>query len=441
MHLISVQTISSGRWSLIVFVASITVALLFQSVLPVGFSTDGATDFAFYYDPIARNLLSGDGLVHNDEPATANPPGYSLLLAGVYGLAHETRMPDRLLLRWLGLLCFGASSTLLFLAANLLWRPWPALLAPLVWLTYPLALWLTTYPNTELPFITVLYAGYYLGWRAVLVERRTIWGWLAGLCIGAAMLLRAIAIGVGLLLAVTVWFGGVSRVNYRQRASISAAILIASFLVIWPWQVWLSAHTSRTALLGTNGVPSIRDGLTFAVNDKGYRSQSSMPPDVANLMQELNQRTLDGELTSMGQIISNLVDQTRQRPLAVFKLLLIKAARSWYGADSGRWESITLAIQSVYLALIALASLRAWRQGSISRRWLTGAWIFALYFWGMTITVLSIVRYMVPAMGLLFLILPSFVIRQQIGHLGPQEILDDSSRETDAGNGQELSNE
>jgi hypothetical protein len=47
--------------------------------------------------------------------------------------------------------------------------------------------------------------------------------------------------------------------------------------------------------------------------------------------------------------------------------------------------------------------------GGASRALALGVGALVVYFWAMTVVVLSIVRYMVPAMALLFLLLPGLM--------------------------------
>jgi len=54
------------------------------------------------------------------------------------------------------------------------------------------------------------------------------------------------------------------------------------------------------------------------------------------------------------------------------------------------------------LLLALIGSLILWYKGSKYREWLFLTLLVVIYFWGMTVMVLSILRYMVPAIGLLF---------------------------------------
>jgi hypothetical protein len=72
-----------------------------------------------------------------------------------------------------------------------------------------------------------------------------------------------------------------------------------------------------------------------------------------------------------------------------------------------------LLLHATYLILSVWASYVAWRAGALQRRLVISVWGIALYFWGMTTLALPIARYMVPAMGLLFLLAPGVLQRSR----------------------------
>jgi hypothetical protein len=113
------------------------------------------------------------------------------------------------------------------------------------------------------------------------------------------------------------------------------------------------------------------------------------------------------ELDSVGAVVSLLTEQVYTHPLAVAKLLMIKLARSWYATTSERFETANMLVQIPYLISILWSSRVAWKLGNVRKHLVISAWLMILYFWAMTITTFTIVRYMVPAMGLLFLLLPA----------------------------------
>ena len=107
-------------------------------------------------------------------------------------------------------------------------------------------------------------------------------------------------------------------------------------------------------------------------------------------------------------------EEGRKRPLAMIKLLLRKVARSWYATDSQRFENIIMALQAPFLLVFVLGGLVAGQRGPEPRMLAQGAWILVFYFWCMCAITLPLLRYMVPAVGLLSVLVPEML---QVGHI------------------------
>ena len=118
---------------------------------------------------------------------------------------------------------------------------------------------------------------------------------------------------------------------------------------------------------------------------------------------EAHRRSIRGPGDAAAFLARRAVDD----PLPVVKLLLIKAVRSWYATDSLSFEHAILWMQLPLLGLAGWGSLRWPRdRGNIEGFEPTAPaliLIVTLYFWAMTFLVLSILRYMLPAMALLML--------------------------------------
>ena len=393
-------------WHIVlVFFTSILATLLFWGVLPTQFRINDNSDYISFYKPVAHNILAGHGLVIPDEgPALRYPPGYPLLLAGIFGLSHLLEIPEEAGLSAFVLLCMALTSVFVYLLAQSVWGPLPALISALIWMTYPFALWLTKQQGSEMPFLVVFYGGVYLFWRALLGKTRS-WPvyFLSGLLVGFSMLIRPIAIGVVIVMSVILWVVG-REIAARLRLFLVMMLLLGSLVTVLPWEVWVYSMTNRVVMLSTGGAPSIHDGLTFAVASKGYRQEIKVPEDVAALMQDMLVHA--DKMRSLGEIVSVLTEKLWAQPLTVVKLFTLKAARSWYGIDSGRFEIPIMLIQTAYFVLILWGSGAAWRRGSIPKQLAISIWFLVLYFWATTILALSILRYMVPAIGLLFVLIP-----------------------------------
>ena len=162
-------------------------------------------------------------------------------------------------------------------------------------------------------------------------------------------------------------------------------------------------------MLSTGLMPGIRAGLAFAVDQRGYRRDFSVPDDVRAMTSLIHAR--EGEMNGLREAIAVVVDGALAYPWALPKLILIKAARSWYGTDSGDREVTIGLFQVVYLGLAFYGAWRTWRLGLPHQQKLLLVVLgFVLSFWALTMLVFSIARYMVPAIGLLFLFLPAVLI-------------------------------
>ena len=395
------------------FLLAVVVAGLFWAVLPAAYRENQSTDYTAHYEPVARAILAGRGI--RDETgalATRYPPGFPLLLAGTWAAGRAAGVADETALLAFRLLCAGLSVVLLYALARLVW-PWPAAAAVgVVWAGYPFFLWLTKQPNSEVPFIPVFFAALFVFWLAVL-RRPRAWALylLAGLLAGAAMLIRPSALGLGVALAaLALWLARPAR--WPARLGLAAALLLGNALVVAPWLGLAQAETGALIPLSSGGTLTLRDGLTFLVDGKAYRNEVPLSDDVAALLGAYQSRR--AEMTSTGALVGVVLDEAAQAPVAFLKFAALKASRSWYGNDSRVFEGPSLALQAVYLLLVlagsgyiflARATPGIARRDDL-RRMLAGHWLVAIYFWAMTMTAVPLLRYMLPALGPLFIALP-----------------------------------
>jgi 4-amino-4-deoxy-L-arabinose transferase-like glycosyltransferase len=390
------------------FLVTLAVSAAFWAVLPAEYRENQSTDYLHAYEPVARAIAAGRGITLDGEIATRYPPGFSILLAGVFRLGGGLGVADDSMLLAFRLACVGLAVVLVYGLARLIWKPWLALIPALAWMTYPFSLWLTKQPNSEAPFIPVLYAAMLLFWWVLLRGRGGVRVWAlylaAGALAGAAMLIRPAALGASAVMALTILLFAARGTAVRARVGYGALVVLGSILVILPWEAAVYRQTGEIIPLSTGGAATIHDGLTFLAVPKEYRREVAVPPDVADLMWSIHERR--DETATTGGVFRVIGEEARAAPAAFVKLMLIKLARSWYGIDSRMLELPTLLLQAGYLALILWGSVYCWRQGGELRRMIGGNWLIVSYFWAMTFLVVPLLRYMVPAMGLLMLALP-----------------------------------
>ena len=180
-----------------VFVASVFVTVIFWKVLPTRYLVNEGSDYTVYYEPVARNILDKRGFILADGTlAIRYPPGFPSLLALGFGFASLTEIPESVVLSMLTLIAMASSSVLIYMLAQSVWGQLSGLVAALVWIFNPFALWLTKQPNSELPFLVLFYAAIYVFLR---ILPRNSGAWfpclVSGLLLGFASLIRPIAMG------------------------------------------------------------------------------------------------------------------------------------------------------------------------------------------------------------------------------------------------------
>jgi hypothetical protein len=399
---------------------SIVVLLAFWQFVPGGeFNQQENADYTNYYLPVARNLLQGDGLTLNGKLALNYPIGYPAIVAATLYIAQVSGLSEGLVLRLSVIMFFALSALLIYLIAGKIWGPQGALLASMLWSCYPIVLWSAKSQNTELPFSLVLYASILsllTGWLGQKHCYRLFF--LGGLLCGFAMLIRPIAIGLSIVFALLV-LAGRSR-DLRTRTTLALCLLAGSVLAVAPWELWVYSKTNAVIPLCRGQQPfSLMDGLTFAVWNPDPASPprvgTPVPADVKELMDDLVREyahtiRIDGGGMSSREIAAVMIDEFKKRPLTVAKLALIKTARCWYGTNSNRKESLILLVQAVYIVSLLYALIMLWRRRPDLRFLVTAGAVTLCYFWGMATVVLSIVRYLMPVLGLCLVFFPAIPI-------------------------------
>ncbi len=398
--------LASKRLDLIVFLAASAIIGVFWLFVPGEWTLEAnaMTDYEGYFAPVAKNLASGQGLVQ--EPgriATLYPPGYPMMLAGLIHLGNWTGIAYETWVELFTLASVAAAAVLLF---NLAWRILglrAAWITFALWMSYPSALWLSKQPSSDTAFLPFFYGALLLALPLLLDENDSlVTAAGVGALLGVSVLIRPIALLAAPLLAACLAYYG-SRESWWLRLRPAVVLLIAYVVVLLPWEAWVWQRTGQWIPASTNGPASISDGLTQAVSLRGYRSPLEVPVGVRLIMEEAQARHEKHQLRTRGQVLGFFADAARERPLQLVQLLWWKAKRAWYGTNAQRSEETWLAwTHGVYFVLSLVGGLLLWQGAGGGRRWLLVSGLLVLYYWAMTVLVLSIVRYMLPAVGLLF---------------------------------------
>jgi hypothetical protein len=384
-----------------IFVAS-TLLIAAMWCLPIGrWSTTDASDYRRFYAPVARNILEGRGLVTSRGAAAIEyPPGFPAVLAILFGLARCSGTSEAFWLQGFTLTALGVAAVLFYRLAESIVGGRRAVVAVGLWLTCPFLLWTAKQPHSEIAFLPIFNAMLLV--YVMLVQRSGAWRALVcGVLAGLATSVRPIALLLPLVL-----IGGLLTAfpsMWRRWAACGALIVAGCAVVLLPWELWVRARTGTWIPASTSGPRSVVDGLTFAIERRDFRAPVDTPVRVLPVMSYIADRNRAGEVQTIRQILDALANQLQERPMAVVQLFLWKGVRAWYATDAGRsGEIYALGIQSGYFCLTIAGMCILWRESTQSRQLVLLTLCVVAYFWAATISVLSIVRYMIPVFGLLF---------------------------------------
>jgi len=180
----------------------------------------------------------------------------------------------------------------------------------------------------------------------------------------------------------------------RSRIVFSACLLLTYAATISPWEIWAWHVGGHWIPLCTNGPNALIDGLAFGT-ERGL-PQIALPGGARVLAEDA--ATHYPQLKSTSSIAHFVLTKIRQTPTAVLELLLVKAARSWFGNESHTLERWIAIIQLLYLPFLLLGARTVWKYGDAPQKnFALLAIVITAYFWIMTtVTAEAILRYMVP---------------------------------------------
>ncbi len=390
---------SALRQSALLFAFAVLAQVAFLALLPESYRANDNSDYTGFYAPMAQHIVEGKGMVFNGRLPARYPPGFPAYLVPLFYFSDYAGIARSSAIAGANVVFTALGCVFLDWIATLLFTPRIGLLAAALWAAYPFNLWLVKQPNSEVPFITVFYLGLWIFLRGLKDPTRARF-LAAGLLLGVATLIRPVAVLIPVILVPLLLL---DRRTQMSKRILHAGALAGSFvLILLPWEIAVHSYNHELILLSTGASHGVRDGLTFPRNfDKGRRTHTWVPSAADDLAHRIYQH--QPPLQSTGEVARYLFGELGSDPLAVGEMAFLKAVRSWYGTDAMTFEVPIAMLQAAYLLLISFGIGYAWRRFPGSRFLTCALLAVVLYFWGMTFLVLSILRYMVPAMGLLLI--------------------------------------
>ena len=209
---------------------------------------------------------------------------------------------------------------------------------------------------------------------------------------------------------------------FRAPVLYAITLTACAALTALPWQRHVSRLAPIPSLLGTNGPSSITDGLSYArtfTPSSPVRPIPEPPPAAMKSMLELA-AVRDGIKDTRG-IAAFLRTQADENPIGLAQVLGLKVIRAWYGTNSGRFELVNLLVQLVFIPLLVFAHWKEREKSSATTSLVLMSILAILYFWGMTLVGMSIVRYMVPGLSIAFVVLGGFAGNTLCNVLGARD--------------------
>jgi len=387
--------LSQHRKTLLLFIFSISILiqLIFLSVFPPATQRNQSSDYLNFYEPAAQNILIGKGIVDMQGNLSIRyPPGYPVILSIIFELADLTGLNRFDCIAGFNVLITAFSCILIFLIAELIFNTKIGIISSLIWISYPFNLWLIKQPNSEIPFMLFFYSGI-LYFISGIKKKNLIFILLSGVALAMSALIRPIGILFGLLFAIALLF--YTELPRAKRIFYSIILLIGFIITVLPWEFNVLSSTEKFIPLSSGGPVSITDGLTFAVKAGQGGQQAPVPKDVMNLMKKIANKS---NLNTTGNIFGYMLEELKNNPLPVLKLFAIKVFRSWYGTDEMWHENYILLIQFFYVLMAVIGFILGIKFYKDRILYMIFLLTLVVYFWAMTVVVLSIVRYMIPAM-------------------------------------------
>lgn len=375
-------------WLLVLFLFTLN----FTSFLFFGNKLAIPTDLEFSYSPTVISLLQGKGYTVGGHFNTHHPPLFPALLAGIYWITHDWTFKNPVY-PIVVLVLQSFSCGFIYLCGRELWRRNVGIVSALLLGLYPffLVLTATKYAWNVMPFFIFIFYGFLaLYWETLKSDQWHLAGF-SGFLLGLSTLVWSGAIHLWLIFLIYLLTVGVKKKGLL-RIFIIALFFLTGFLIpTLGWSFYVYQQTGKKIFVSSALAPTMIDGLIRHDYSKLRKYPLVESAEAKREMGQLNEPK-DILLLYQKELISN--------PVSTIKFFCYKAARPWFGTDAEKHENWILLIQIPYL-LTGLWGLIL----SLRKRVEGAGLLFAiiLYFWAMAFLVLSILRYMIPAMGILII--------------------------------------
>jgi hypothetical protein len=348
------------------------------------------TDTLKIYSPLAVNLAAGKGYVLAGQFYTERPPLYPLFMAGIYRLTGDCGTDNRV---YPAVSIFLQVCTLFFLRrmAREVFPEEKAWLSFLIFAAYPFFVLFSVqkYVWTYTVLLTFLFFAAAVFFMTGL-RRGGIFYFLSGLFLGLSALVWPGISLLWILFAAYACLFALRRAQKGIRVLGIALLIFAGFKIpVLCWEIQIDRHAGKGFLASNYGVKVILDGLK---QEEGFKFDHFEFVRDIRAAEEKNPesfKTLKG-------IAAYTAQQLRRKPVPALTFFAAKLVTPWYAQASEIYDRWILWVQVPYL-LLGIYGMRVCLKQKIPHT------VFFMtvvaYFWFFAFLAYSILRYMIPVMG------------------------------------------
>lgn len=365
----------------------------FKNIGPEGHRVP-VSDYVQCYAPITENIIQGKSAIINNQYVRC-AVGYPLVLAPIFVLADAIGLDRFSFIIFFNVIFAAFSSVILFLLVKNVFNKKIALMASVLWMSYPLHQWFIKNAHTEIPFILILLLAVLFFVNFFTGAGKKYYIFFTGTLLGFASLVRPIGLLISLVLAILIFI--VFNISLKKKLILLLLLILGNVMILAPWEYYVFLKNGNFAPISDGGPEGFRYGFTFGAKTGEGGDTYKGPQDVIDIMNNINSVKIKNN-KSYGEILSILGNEAIKSPFAFTKLMIIKAARSWYGTSELWLENKIVLIQLPYLILGILGIIFSFKFYKDKIRYIIMFLSIIAYFWFMTTATLSIMRYIVPVM-------------------------------------------
>ena len=389
---------------LIIFIFSLFLRLLVIIVYPnISIPADTIHD----YDPIATNVLAGNGFVRSiGHPDFIRGPGYPLFLSAIYLIFGRTFIAVKIIQSILD----STTIILTMFITYFLFNKWDrAYIAGIILALYPIMIYSSNLITPESLFCFTFVLSVFIYIMAVRTDK-PLFFCISGMILAFTTMVRSTTILFPLIMGIWlgIWAGGKKKYAYYFM------LLCLGFSVtLVPWTIrnYIVFHEFIPTV--ANGGNNFQAGSSFKylvplkerIQVKTHEKKEHEPEKIQN-KKIISPSTWDAYMWRIGW--ENYKITWKRNPSDVAKLLFYKAARFWFATDSGRYQKIIFFIQIPFLILAITGLVAIIRSHSYHKE----LWLMVMsiaYFWGLFIVMFPLARYTVPILPFLSIFISGLV--------------------------------